>query len=88
MAAPLPTAKKSVDLAAGGSVRASRVRRDPPPKDKDRTLTRAELREREAWAMALGISAVTVALFVVLVAISRWAGWSLSDYEIVWREHL
>lgn len=86
MAAPLPTTKKAVDLAASGAVRVSRIRRDPPPKGKEKTITRAELREREAWAMVIGITAVTLALFVVLMAFSRWAGWSLSDYEIVWRE--
>ncbi|WP_114227691.1 MULTISPECIES: hypothetical protein [Sphingomonas] len=88
MAAPLPTAKKSVDLAASGGVRMSRVRRDPPPVQKEKTLTRAELREREAWALGLGIGAVTVAIFVLLVAFSRWAGWSLSDYVIVLRERV
>ena len=86
MAAPLPTAKKTVDLAASRGVRVSRIRRDPPPTVKEKTITRAELRRREAWMVAIGITAMTVALFVVLIAISRWAGWSLTDYEIVWRE--
>lgn len=88
MAAPLPTAKKPVDLAQGGGVRVSRVRRDPPPKVKDKSLTRAELREREAWTVAIGITAVALALFVILVAVSRWAGWSLSDYEIIIRDRI
>jgi hypothetical protein len=82
----LPTAKKTVDLAASRGVRVSRVRRDPPPKVKEKTITKAELRQREAWMMAIGITAMSLALFVVLVAVSRWAGWSLTEYEIVWRE--
>jgi hypothetical protein len=86
MAAPLPTAKKTVDLAATRGMRVSRIRRDPPPVVKEKTFTRAELRQREAWMMAVGITAMAVALFVVLVAVSRWAGWSMTDYEIVWRE--
>lgn len=88
MAAPLPTAKKTVDLAARGGVRVSRVRRDPPPQPKEKTITRAQLREREAWSVAIGITAVTVALFVILIAVSRWAGWSLSDYEIIIRDRI
>jgi hypothetical protein len=86
MAAPLPTAKKTVDLAASRGVRVSRIRRDPPPTVKEKVITRAELRRREAWMLAIGITAMAIALFVVLIAISRWAGWSLTDYEIVWRE--
>jgi len=86
MAAPLPTAKKTVDLATSRGGRVSRIRRDPPPRVKEKTITRAELRQREAWMMAIGITAMTVALFVVLIAVSRWAGWSLTAYEIVWRE--
>ena len=86
MAAPLPTAKKTVDLAASRGVRVSRIRRDPPPTVKEKVITRAELRWREAWMLAIGITAMAIALFVVLIAISRWAGWSLTDYEIVWRE--
>lgn len=88
MAAPLPTTKKAVDLAGSGGVRVSRIRRDPPPAAKEKNLTRAELREREAWAMAIGITALTVALFVILLAFSRWAGWSMSDYVIVVRERI
>ena len=86
MAAPLPTAKKTVDLAASRGVRVSRIRRDPPPTVKEKVITRAELRRREAWMLAIGITAMAIALFVVLIAVSRWAGWSLTDYEIVWRE--
>jgi len=86
MAAPLPTTKKTVDLARQGGARVSRIRRDPPPAAKEKSVTRAELREREAWSMAIGITAVTVALFVILLALSRWAGWSMSDYEIISRK--
>lgn len=88
MAAPLPITKKAVDLARSGGVRASRVRRDPPPVVKEKTITRAELREREAWAVAIGIAAMSAALFVILLAVSRWAGWSMSDYVIVIRDRL
>lgn len=83
MAAPLPS-KKAVDLSA--APRVSRIRRDPPPKVVEKTVTKAELRQREAWQVAIGITAMTLALFIVLMAVGRWAGWSLSDYMIVVRE--
>jgi 1,4-dihydroxy-2-naphthoate octaprenyltransferase len=87
MAAPLASHKKTVDLA-GGPAKVSRIRRDPPPVVKEKTVTRAEVREREAWMLAIGILSITAALFVILIAVSNWAGWSLSDYMIVWRERV
>jgi len=83
MAAPMPTAKKPVDLAASGGVRVSRVRRDPPPATKDKVLTRAEVREREARSVVIGIAIFTLALMILLFFATRWAGWSLDDYELV-----
>ena len=73
MASPLPTRKKSVDLAAPVP-RVSRIRRDPPPPVK--TVTAAEVKEREARAIVVGIVTLAVALLVLLVSVSNSAGWS------------
>ena len=83
MATPLKTAKQAVDLAAP-VVRVSRIRRDPPPKVK--TVTAAEIRERDARGMAIGIAALTLAVFVLLLAATNAAGWSPSQYTITIRE--
>ena len=73
MARPLASAKQSVDLAAP-VVRVSRIRRDPPPVVKE--ITVQEIREREAWTVVLGIGLFALAIFVILIAFSSWAGWS------------
>ena len=79
MASPLKSAKQSVDLAAP-VVRVSRIRRDPPPVVKEVTVQ--EIREREAWTVVVGIGVFALAIFVILVAFSSWAGWSPRDYTL------
>lgn len=74
MAAPLTTAKATVDLAAPG-VRVSRIRRDPPPKPK-KQLSLAERDERDRRTVVLGIARFTLAMVTVLMALSHFAGWS------------
>ena len=83
MAAPLKTGKQTVDLAAP-VVRVSRIRRDPPPKVKE--LTREQLREREAWMVAVGVIVFGLAIFVITMAVGRYAGWTPRDYTIVVNE--
>ncbi len=84
MARAMHRGKKGVDLSAGRQVR-SRIRRDPPP-PPPKKLTRQELRERDARTIVLGIATFTLALFVIVVALGSWAGWSPAQYEIVIRE--
>ena len=79
MASPLKTAKQAVDLAAP-VVRVSRIRRDPPPPVK--LVTAAEIRDREERNMAIGITALTLAALVLLIAFTNAAGWSPSQYVI------
>ena len=67
MTRPLPTGKKSIDLAAP-AVRVSRIRRDPPPKVKE--ITAAEIKERDARTIVIGVTAFALALFVILFAFS------------------
>jgi len=62
MASPLPTGKRSVDLAASG-VRRSSIRRDPPPAVKE-----VEVRDpdkHDARTVVVGILAFTLALLVI-----------------------
>ena len=79
MASPLHTRKPTVDMAAP-VVRASRIRRDPPPPVK--LVTAADIREREARNTIIGIVVVALALLVLLAAFNNAAGWSPSQYTI------
>lgn len=81
MAQPLPSRKQAVDLAHGPRKVGSRIRRAPPPKP-EKPLSKAELREREAWMMSIGMLAVAVALMVILLAVTRWGGWSPTQYRV------
>lgn len=74
MAAPLNTAKATVDLGAPGK-RGSRIRRDPPPKAR-KEMTIAERDERDRRAVVLGIAAFTLGLVAVLVTLASYTGWS------------
>ena len=58
MAAPLTTAKATVDLATSG-VRVSRIRRDPPSKPK-KELSLKERDERDRQTVILGIAGFTL----------------------------
>ena len=79
MASPLKSGKQSVDLAAP-VVRVSRIRRDPPPVVKEVSVQ--EIREREAWMVVLGVLLFALAIFVILIAFTSWAGWSPRDYTL------
>ena len=79
MAAPLQSRKQSVDMAKP-ALRVSKIRRDPPPPVK--IVSAAEIRDRDARDIVIGIIAFALALFVVIMAISNAAGWSLSDYIV------
>ena len=79
MAKPLPTTKKSVDLARpAGAV--SRIRRDPPPPVKP--LSIHDRREQEKWAAVVGIIAFALALFAILWGLSSSGVLSLNRYTI------
>ena len=80
MAAPLNTTKQTVDLAAPGS-RGSRIRRDPPPKPK-KELTLRERDARDTRIVVVGIVSFTLAMFVILVGVSSYLGWSPRQYVI------
>jgi hypothetical protein len=74
MASPLPTAKPTVDLAASGGVRVSRIRRDPPPKVKEVTV--ADIAERDTRTVVLGILLFGLAIAVILIGLGSTLGWS------------
>ena len=65
--------KQSVDLA-GGPVRVSRIRRDPPPPvskkaaDRDRDPDRSE-----AQTVIIGILTFEIALFIIILGFSNYA---------------
>ena len=70
MASPLQTGKKSVNLAA--PVRASRIRRDPPPIAK-KTVER-DPDERDAQTVVIGVVAFALAIFIITLGFSAYQG--------------
>ena len=73
MASPLQTGKQSVKLAAKGA-RVSRIRRDPPPIAKPEVIRdRDEVDQR---TVVFGVLAFTLAIMVIVLGISAYAGWS------------
>ena len=73
MASPLPSGKSSVNLgptAAPGS----RIRRDPPPPAKK--LVERDPDKADSWTVIVGILTFELALFVIIVAISSYNGWT------------
>ena len=74
MASPLPTAKPTVDLAASGGVRVSRIRRDPPPKIKEVTV--ADIAEHDTRTVVIGILVFGVAIAIILIGLGSALGWS------------
>ena len=79
MASPLQTGKKSVNLAAPAAP-GSRIRRDPPPKVKEIVIRdRDEHNRRNA---VIGIMTFALAIFVILLAFSHYAGWSPRQYTV------
>ena len=79
MASPYQPSKKTVDLAAP-VVRASRIRRDPPPPVK--VVSATEIKERDARNLLVGVVVIALAVFVILIGFSKFAGWSPRDYTI------
>ena len=79
MASPLKAGKKTVDLAEP-AVRVSRIRRDPPPKLKQISIE--ERNERDIRMGVIGILLFTIALIVILIGFSSWAGWSPRQYTV------
>ena len=78
MAAPLKSGKQSVNLAS--SARVSKIRRDPPP-----VVKRVEVKDpedRDTQTVVIGVIAFAVALFIVMLGISTYSGWSPSDYNV------
>lgn len=80
MARPLKAGRKTVDLASG-EVRVSKIRRDPPPQ-KLKAISIEERSERDQRNAIVGITVITVALMVILYAVSVWAGWTPRTYIV------
>lgn len=80
MAAPLKSGKQTVNLASG-EVRVSRIRRDPPP-PKLKQISIEERNERDQRRAAIGITVFTMAIMIILLAVSSWSGFSLRDYTL------
>ena len=79
MASPLATGKQTVNLASKG-VPGSRIRRDPPPAVKEIPLRDPEDVDRRN--AVIGILAFTLALIVIILGISSFAGWTPRDYTV------
>ena len=73
MAAPLNTAKRTVNLAAAGP-RVSRIRRNPPPAPAKEPMLDRE--DREKLSVAFGVLGIAIALVVAIVAVGAYAGWT------------
>jgi hypothetical protein len=72
MAAPLPTGKKSVNLA--GPVRVSRIRRDPPPIAQKISVSDPE--DRDTRTVVIGIVSFALAIAAVILGFSTYQAWS------------
>ena len=79
MASPLTTGKKTVDLASNGP-RVSKIRRDPPPKLKEIEVRDPE--ERDRSDVVVGVIVFALALFVIVLAVGSYSGWSPSQYTV------
>ena len=82
MAAPIKSAKQTVNLAVAGA-RGSRIRRNPPPAPRKEPVLDRE--DREKISVTVGIVVFTFALVVLVAAIGAYAGWSPREYEIHYR---
>jgi len=83
MAAPLPSGKQTVNLASG-SGRVSRIRRDPPPPVRQLKVVDAE--EDDQRTVVLGILVFSLALFVAIVGLALYLGWTPRDVTINWTD--
>ncbi|HEU4499193.1 MAG TPA: hypothetical protein VFR60_07625 [Sphingomicrobium sp.] len=79
MARPLPTGKQTVNLASG-EVRVSKIRRDPPPAEKPKALRHPD--EVNRSAVIVGVVAFALAIFVIILAVGSYNGWSPRQYTI------
>lgn len=77
MASPLKSGKQTVDLASTGP-RVSKIRRDPPPKLK--AIEVRDPKERERSDVVIGVLAFALAVFVIIIAIGSYSGWSPAQY--------
>ena len=79
MASPLQTGKQSVNLASPGAP-GSRIRRDPPPAVKEIVVRDRD--ENDRRMVVIGIVTFALALFVIVLGFSSFAGWSPRQYTI------
>jgi hypothetical protein len=79
MASPISTGKKSVDLAPG-EVRVSKIRREPPPPVKE--LVIKDPSERDPWVVAIGVISFALAIFIIILAVGSYMGWTPSQYTV------
>lgn len=84
MTRPLPSGKKSVNLASSG-VRVSRIRRDPPPKVKEKEVDPDEINRRDTM---IGVLAFTFAFLVIILAVASYNGWSPRQYTLEFRDEI
>jgi len=79
MASPLPTGKKTVNLASDGP-RVSKIRRDPPPPEKPKELRHPDVIDRTTVAVGVLVFALTI--FVIILAVSSYNGWTPKQYTV------
>ncbi|MCF2515866.1 hypothetical protein LVY65_12445 [Sphingomonas sp. G124] len=79
MARPLSTGKKSVNLATP-EVRVSKIRCDPPPVVKEKIVLDPD--ERDQWNVVVGVLAFTLAIFVIILAVSSYTDHSPRQYTV------
>ena len=79
MASPLPSGKKSVNMASP-PVRVSRIRRDPPPIAQKIIVRDPD--ERDQRTVLFGIASFAAAIVIITIAFAGAYGWSPSQYNI------
>jgi hypothetical protein len=80
MTRPLPSGKKSVNLASSGP-RVSRIRRDPPPVVKEKVVDLDVVDRRD---VIIGVLAFALSIFVITFAFGSYSGWSPTQYSVEW----
>ena len=79
MASPLPSGKKSVNMASS-PVRVSRIRRDPPPIAQKIIVRDPD--ERDQRTVLFGVASFAAAIVIITIAFAGAYGWSPSQYNI------
>jgi hypothetical protein len=79
MASPLQTRKQAVDLGSTAP-RVSKIRRDPPPKVKQIEIR--DPKELERQDVVIGVLAFAFAIFVIVIAVASYNGWSPKEYTV------